>query len=143
MIKVSDEDLDLLEQRWRIDANGYVFGWDRKLKKGDTMHRIILRRIVGRDLGRMEFTDHINRIRTDNRRENIRLVTPLENQQNRSCQKDNKVGLRGVSFEQSRGTWRANVIFQGKHYWCGRHATAIEAGEAALKMRRALGFIGN
>ncbi|MDA6380520.1 HNH endonuclease signature motif containing protein [Escherichia coli] len=46
------------------------------------------------------FIDHINRVRTDNRISNLRLVTHSENMQNRKIQKNNKSGYRGVSWDE-------------------------------------------
>ncbi|EBY0956393.1 HNH endonuclease, partial [Salmonella enterica subsp. enterica serovar Kentucky] len=49
------------------------------------------------------FIDHINRVRTDNRISNLRLVTHSENMQNRKIQKNNKSGYRGVSWDAKYG----------------------------------------
>ncbi|MDA6684686.1 HNH endonuclease signature motif containing protein [Escherichia coli] len=49
------------------------------------------------------FIDHINRVRTDNRISNLRLVTHSENMQNRKIQKNNKSGYRGVSWDAKEG----------------------------------------
>ncbi len=51
------------------------------------------------------FIDHINRVRTDNRISNLRLVTHSENMQNRKIQKNNKSGYRGVSWDAKYGKW--------------------------------------
>lgn len=42
--------------------------------------------------------DHINRIRTDNRVENLRWATDSENQQNTIVQKDNKLGIKNICY---------------------------------------------
>ena len=44
--------------------------------------------------------DHINRIRTDNRIENLRWATDSENCQNRSLNKDNKSGTQNISYNK-------------------------------------------
>ena len=50
--------------------------------------------------------DHINRIRTDNRLENLRWATHSENQQNQSKRVDNKSGHKYVSYIKSRDKWK-------------------------------------
>ena len=57
-----------------------------------------------------EMVDHINRIRTDDRVENLRWVTRKENSRNRSKYSNNTSGLTGVSFRKDRESWRT--------YWC-------------------------
>jgi hypothetical protein len=53
--------------------------------------------------------DHKNRVRDDNRFENLRLATPSENTANRALKKTPVSGLRGVSIHKSTGLWRARV----------------------------------
>ena len=49
--------------------------------------------------------DHINRIRTDNRLENLRWATPLENCQNQSIYKNNTSGIKNIRFREDNNTW--------------------------------------
>ena len=46
--------------------------------------------------------DHINRIRTDNRIENLRWATHQENQENKSIQSNNKLGIQHI-FKDRNG----------------------------------------
>lgn len=66
------------------------------------MHQLILG--VGPD----QLVDHDNRIRTDNRRENLRLATHADNSRNRSTGGQlGKSGYRGVSKVKNR--WVASI----------------------------------
>lgn len=65
------------------------------------------------------FIDHINRVRTDNRISNLRLVTHSENMQNRKIQKNNKSGYRGVSWDAKYGKWRVCGSRNKKQIWLG------------------------
>lgn len=55
--------------------------------------------------------DHINRVRTDNRISNLRLVTRVENLENRTFP-PNTLGVFGVSMHKKTGLFRAR--FKGK-----------------------------
>ncbi len=59
--------------------------------------------------------DHINGDRSDNRWENLRDVTCFENHQNQRISKNNKTGITGVSFLQSKKTWHATIYVNGKN----------------------------
>ena len=69
-------------------------------------HRIAWK-IENGDPGDMQI-DHINHIRNDNRLCNLRLVTPSENQKNRSLSKWSKTGFNGVLWRDSAKRMKAN-----------------------------------
>lgn len=135
----SPEDADLAALKWRFHHKGYpTRGF--YLNGGKTVimaHRIILERILGRKPSTLEHCDHINGIKHDNRRENLRAVSPLGNAQNRR----DKTGFRGASYIRSTNKWAAKVRLRGKHIWCGQYATRAEAAEAARRKREELGFL--
>ncbi len=74
--------------------------------------------------------DHINRIRTDNRINNLRLSTNSENQQNRTICSNNKVGIKGVYKTKNYEKYVAQATLNGKHYYLGHFDSQHEAGEA-------------
>lgn len=61
-----------------------------------------------------DMLDHINRIKTDNRLENLRLATNSENQQNAGLSKGNTSGAKGVSWHKVSGCWRVQIRAGGK-----------------------------
>lgn len=75
--------------------------------------------------------DHINRVRTDNRIVNLRLVDRSENQRNCNLQKNNTSGYRGVTWNRRRNKWQAKVIVRGREHWLGCFSSA-EAAAAAI-----------
>lgn len=90
----SKEDYDLIKNYcWHFKGDRYLYSPDpSNRKKNIPMHRLIMN---FPDL----MIDHINRERNDNRKENLRLVTDLENARNNSIQKRNKTGITGVNIK--------------------------------------------
>ncbi len=81
-ILVSDEDKHLLTDNiWHIDKDGYARA--TFTDKTWHMHRYIYIKILGHELEKEDVIDHINSIRYDNRRENLRLTNRKENSRNK------------------------------------------------------------
>ena len=72
--------------------------------------------------------DHINCVRTDNRIENLRLVTSLQNRWNLKKTK-------GYMFEKSSNSYRVRIQVNGKEKHIGRYKTTTEARNAYLKAK--------
>jgi hypothetical protein len=102
--------------------------------KGVLIHRLIYSHFHG-PMPLHLVVDHINGIPSDNRIENLRLVTASENQQNtRKAKSSNKIGVKGVSFEA--GSFRACICVRGKRHKLGRYKNlddAITAYQEAAK----------
>lgn len=91
------------------------------------MHRFIL------GLGPSDpDVDHVNGNKLDNRRENLRPCTMVQNQQNlHQCGP-----YRGASWDAENRRWRARVKLNGKQHCLGRFATQAEAAAVAAAFRR-------
>jgi hypothetical protein len=127
---VSDDDGDFGEYAWSY-SSGYAC---RKTNENQNirLHRLILERVIGRQLTAGEYCDHINGNRLDNRRENLRLADQSQNAQNSHLRNDNKSGVRGVFWEKSTGKWRAVIKQHGKQISIGRF---VEFGDAVSARR--------
>lgn len=80
--------------------------------------------------------DHINGDKLDNRRSNLRVVSPSINQVNRKrLNRNNSSGVRGVSWIGGRRKkWVAQITVDGRHRFLGHFdslADAVNARRAA------------
>ena len=73
--------------------------------------------------------DHIKRIKSDNRIENLRVADHSTNQMN-TVDRKNQSGFRGVRFVPKTGRWAARIYKNGKEIRIGTFATPEEAGAA-------------
>jgi hypothetical protein len=73
--------------------------------------------------------DHKNGKRDDNRWDNLRLATPVQNSMNRAVPRNNTSGHIGVTREFKTGEerWRAKINFNGLRRDLGHYATIDEA----------------
>lgn len=77
--------------------------------------------------------DHINGNPLDNRWANLRCATKAQNEHNTGLRSNNKSGVKGVSWDKSRGRWFASITVNGKERALGR----FDDIEEATKARRA------
>jgi hypothetical protein len=81
--------------------------------------------------------DHINGIKTDNRIENLRDVSPQINGQNRvSASARSKTKVLGVTYEKHRDLYRADIYINKKCTFLGRFKSAESAKEAYITAKR-------
>ena len=116
---VDDDMFEYLNQwKWYLEKNGYAV---RKPNIKIYMHRLINKTPDGFK------TDHINRCRLDNRKNNLRSVTDSVSAINTSLYKNNITGYKGVHFDKSRGNWMVYINKLKKRYYLGRYLNFNEA----------------
>ena len=86
--------------------------------------------------------DHINQIKHDNRWENLREVTHLQNMQNTSQRKDNATGITGV-YQRENGKYRAAISVNGKKICLGTFEDFNDAVAARKAAQEKYGFHAN
>lgn len=84
--------------------------------------------------------DHKNMDRSDNRLCNLREATRGENMRNVRAHKNNKSGLKGVSFDRRRKIikWQASIKVLGARRWLGSFETPELAHAAYVDAAREL-----
>lgn len=122
--------------KWCLSSKGYVTRkqWNKKIKVDEEirMHRVILSAKKG------TIVDHVNRNKLDNRKSNLRLVSEHQSKWNVGIGSRNKTGFKGVSFEKSRGVYRASIMLKGKQNFIGRFPCKIQAAKEYNKFAKKL-----
>lgn len=116
-----------------VGAAGYVYiGINGKTLRA---HRLAWLHVHGR--WPMEFLDHINGARSDNRIENLREVSNAENMQNIRVIRA-KSGLVGVYWHKRGRKWMASIQVNKKQIYLGLHESEDGARDAYLKAKKEL-----
>ncbi len=132
---VDKEDFERLSRhKWFLSNKGYAVrtvtvGFKKKATA--LMHRVILG--VPPEME----TDHRNRNRLDNRRQNLRVCSFRENAKNRTVNKNSRSGIKGVYWHRARETWVALIGVNGRRLHLGcfpSKEAAASAYEAAARL---------
>jgi hypothetical protein len=108
---------------YSIDSNNYAVLERNKVRY--LIHRVIMNCPEGMDV------DHINGIRTDNRRCNLRICTRSQNAANSKIRVDSKTGYKGVSTSsRNKKKWEARITVNYKVIQLGTYLSPEEAAKA-------------
>ena len=141
-------DVEFVKKTFRIN-NGFLERNDRRCKKDKWVtienkindnhgyccvttkersvgyHRIIWILCYGEDVPVGFEIDHINGNKIDNRIENLRIVSPRENQQNRKRHRDGN--LCGQHYDSFSKSYKTEIYINGTYVTIGRFKTKEEA----------------
>lgn len=92
--------------------SGYFYGW----VNGET---VMMNRFIMNCNDKTKEVDHINRKRNDNRKYNLRICTPEENNRNKGVSSSNTSGYTGVTFARREQCWIAQININGKKIYLG------------------------
>jgi hypothetical protein len=101
------------------------------VKKGLSSHRVALI-LSGIEIPEGYEVDHIDGCRTNNKLENLRVVTSAENGKNKAMPKNNTSGAVGVVWEKNAKKWRARISYKGREMSLGY----FEDIEEAIRVRK-------
>lgn len=119
---IIDTGTGLSRYRWYVSNIGYIYRRNYAVKNGHIyLHHEVLSAPKGM------WRDHINGDKFDNRRCNLRLITPKESACNRGSRLA-KSGYRGVRRKGDR--FIAQITDHGKNVYLGCYKTSVEAARA-------------
>ena len=131
---IDREDQDLAEFTWYIGRKGdflaFPAGYQKRPRTRShlSLHRVICERVHGPLAGRL--ADHINRDRTDNRRENLRWCSAEQSNQNRRGM-GTISGYKGVFVQNcKKNPYKVTLEVNGRTVALGGFPTAIDAARA-------------
>lgn len=152
MIRRAKQDIDLIKKYLKIGDDGELVRI-RKLKDGSikyskpkckennfgyiilsvakkhiSYHVLVWILSTDKDIPAGYYIDHINGNKTDNRIENLRLVTQRQNMQNMKCHREGC--FRGVQYRADKGKWNPRIWINGKklslgYYWSPEEAEKV------------------
>ena len=118
----------LMQWKWCATFNPTNRQWYalRSIRIGKkTISFRMARELAGIPRGDKRQVDHANHNTLDNRRFNLRICTPAQNQHNTRGHSNGKSGYKGVFFDSSHGKCVAKIMVSGKKYHLG-YGTAEE-----------------
>lgn len=121
---VDSSDAELIcSYRWYIGKNGYII-YDSPDKKSILLHRFLM------NPDSKEYVDHINRVTTDCRRSNMRVVVPSQNSMNKSNDSRSTTGHKGVHWAKRLNKWQSHISAYGVRYHLGTFGNIEDAVKA-------------
>lgn len=101
---IDKEDYDKVKDiTWHQNNKGYIVGIINGVYI--KIHRLIMNCPDGMDVDHKHGKDS----RNDNRKSNLRIATRTQNSRNKQIQSNNKSGCTGVSFDNGKQRWRAEI----------------------------------
>jgi hypothetical protein len=124
------DDYDLATSRaWYKHSQGYTAAGSSTTGH-QYLHRLVLERVIGRQLTRKDVVDHINHDKLDNRRANLRLATASLNGANMVRPSHNSSGYKGVHWSQAHNRWHSSIKVQQTELFIGLFQDLEEAAYA-------------
>lgn len=132
--KVDDEYYkDVIKLKWHFN-NGYAC---HTYKENGKTKSISMHRYIAIPPQTFE-VDHINGDKLDNRKSNLRIVTPAQNKWNTGKTKLNTSGFKGVTWNKQHGLWQVKIRHNNKRIHVGYFDDVINAGEAYTRAAKNL-----
>lgn len=134
---VDDDDyLFLSTLNWSVSKQGYFYTFCKYRMDGETRYCPHTLHSIVNQTPKGKHTDHINGDPLDNRKENLRPVTPAQNNINVHRPGKNKTGYPGVFVKIRPGgiiRYRARIEINGKKKNLGYFKTPEEASKKYLE----------
>ena len=125
--KIDKEDFEkIISHTWQVNKKGYIY--TQYMGKKVFIHRIVMN-IHGEDWINQR-VDHINHDVTDNRKANLRIVTPSQNTMNSKVRCESGTQIKGIYKRKDCDRYEVNIQKNGKQYYLGLYKTLDEAIKA-------------
>lgn len=124
------EDFDKIKDYHWYCNQGYIRATLEE--KNFSIHRVIMGLSKDSDI----FVDHTEGNPLDNRKEFLRLATPLQNCQNRKNSSTNSTGMAGVCFQKATGKYMVRIGVDKERLYLGLYSTYEEAVKARLEAKK-------
>lgn len=131
------------QHAWKVVGSGTSTNRYLSVKidgKSYSVHRLIWFFASGLE---PEFIDHINGIKSDNRLENLRTVSHLENCKNMAVTDRNTSGHIGVFWHKGEQKWGAKISNAGRRVYLGYYKKFKDAVKARKGAERKYGYHEN
>lgn len=132
-------DANLITLKWQVRVCRHaplVYAYHGMNRVGEprnvAMHHMVMRRMLNGELPQGKEVDHVDGNGLNNRRYNLRLATPTENMQNKSLYRNNKSGVRGVSWHKRDKSWSATIRVNNRLIHLGYFDEIEDAANARI-----------
>ena len=133
---IDDKDFEKIKgYKWIYGVGNRYVGanvYNKGNRKQILLHRFIMSTPKGLH------TDHINGNKLDNRKCNLRICTPSQNQMNSRKNITKSSKYKGVSWFKRDSCWRAYISTKGKQFHLGYFKSEKNAAKAYNKKARKL-----
>lgn len=122
---------------WQCSGDGYA---EHSVGRGGVFKKIMMHRLILERMGFSDFarSDHINRVRLDNRRSNLRPATASQSCCNRAKFKESSSKYIGVCWYKKYQKWVARIQVAGKRQTLGYFNDPQDAARAYNKAAKKL-----
>lgn len=127
---------EICMRSWCVDSGGYLVA---NVSGGLLrLHDYVMSHVVD-EKPAGTFIDHINHDKLDNRRQNLRIVSPEESSHNMPLKSNNTSEITGVSITKS-GAYRAYITVNKQRMELDYYTTLTAARNARLEAENRFGF---
>lgn len=128
------EDFDKIKKySWHTDKAGYICANERYYQNDELKNKTVkMHRIVMGVTDPQKQVDHIFHQVNDNRKSQLRIVSPFENAANKRALNSNTSGVCGVNYVHKMKQWRAYIGLNNKQ----KHLGYFKKLEDAINARR-------
>ncbi len=133
---VDDEDYNkLVQYNWGLKG-GYAAA---TVRDENGRKSILMSRMIMDCSDKTMIVDHINGNILDNRKINLRIITPGQNGRNKKITTKNTTGYIGVSLmSKMSNKWKYTLSFEGKRYYGSNFDNKMDAAKGRDKIAREL-----